>query len=119
MRVTVSISDPWDLGEALGWSRLRGELLRTQNAQHRERALIRLDDAILWEGTSWRYLIAQARHVEPDIHAIFGGAEVPAGFVGITDEQATSNTQLDTSKWRGGGLVITGTLALENKKMGN
>ncbi len=36
MRISISISDPWELGEAIRWQPLFGELLQTVNSVNGE-----------------------------------------------------------------------------------
>ena len=106
MRISISISDPWELGEALKWQPLRGELLQTVNDEHGGRALIKLDDAINYQGSNWRYVVATPRHQESEIAGLQSGKKVVSAFTGISDQQAESSSPLDTSNWRGGLAFI-------------
>jgi hypothetical protein len=107
MRILISISDPWELGEALKWQPLRGELLQTSNDEHGDRALIKLDDAIDYRGSQWRYVVTASRHEGTEIAGLRSGKKIIAAFTGISDQQAESGNPLDTSNWRG-GLAFTG-----------
>jgi len=102
MRISISISDPWELGEALKWQPLRGELLQMVNDEHGGRALIKLDDAINYRGSIWGYLIAAPRHQGNEIAGVQSGKKVLGAFTGVSDQQAWSSTPLDTSNWRSG-----------------
>ena len=106
MRISISISDPWELGEALRWKSLQGELLRMVNDEHGGRALIKLDEVIDYRGSNWRYVVAVPRYQGNDIAALHTGKKVLAAFTGISDQQAESTNALDTSNWRGGLAFI-------------
>jgi len=108
MRISVSISDPWELGEALKWQPLQGELLQMVNDEHGGRALIKLDNAINYRGSSWRYVVATSRHQGRPIAEIQNG-KVASAFTGISEQQAESSSPLDTSNWRG-GLAFVGDI---------
>jgi len=107
MRISICISDPWEIGEAIRWQPLLGELLHTVNDEHGGRALIKLDNALNYRGLSWHFVIASPRHQGEEIAALQTGKKVPAGLTCISDDQAQSDTALDTSNWRG-GLAFVG-----------
>jgi hypothetical protein len=107
MRISISITDPWELGEVLKWQPLRGELLQIVNDEHGGRALIKLDDAINYRGSNWHYVVAAPRHQGNEIARLQTGKKVSGAFTGMSDQQAESRSPLDTSNWRG-GLAFTG-----------
>jgi hypothetical protein len=106
--VRISISDPWDLGEALQWKPLRGHLLQTASDERGGKALIELDEPVSYGGSVWRYVIAAPRHQGNQITELQSGRKVFSALVGISDQQAKADNPFDTSKWRGGGLVFIG-----------
>jgi len=106
IRISISISEPWELGEALKWQPLRGELLQTVNDEHGGMALIKLDNAINYQGSNWRYVVAVPRHHGSEIAGLHSGRKVLSAFSGISDQQAESSSPLSTSKWRGGLAFI-------------
>ncbi|TAK56179.1 MAG: hypothetical protein EPO25_01695 [Gammaproteobacteria bacterium] len=107
MRIAISISDPWELGEVLKWQPLRGEVLQTVNDDRGGRALIRLDDAISYRGSNWRYVVAIPRHQGNEMAGLYSGKKVLGAFTGISEQQAESSNPLDTTNWRG-GLAFSG-----------
>jgi hypothetical protein len=109
MQISISVSDPWELGEALKWQSLRGELLQMVNDDHGGRALIKLHDAVNYRGSVWRYVVAAPRHQGNEIAGLQTGKKVLAAFTGISDQQAESSGALNTSNWRG-GLAFVGDL---------
>jgi hypothetical protein len=106
--VRLSISDPWDLGEALQWRTLHAHVLRTASDQTSSKALIELDEPIAYGGSVWRYVVASPRHQGGDISELRPGQKVFSNFTGISDQQAKADDPFDTSKWRGGGLAFIG-----------
>lgn len=111
--VLLSISDPWDLGEALKWAPLRGELLQTNIDDRGGRGLVRLDQAIEYRGTSCRFVVAAPRHEGDTIATAVSGGKVFCSFTGISDAHAKSDDALSTEHWRG-GLAFIGDLQTEN-----
>ena len=57
-RVILKISDPWDLGESLGWQSYTAQVL----AEDEEKVLIRLDEPFKYKGQLREYFVASARH---------------------------------------------------------
>lgn len=102
MRITISISDPWELGEALKWQPIQGELLRMASDERGGRALIKLDAALNYRGSVWHYVVAAPRHQGSTIAGLQTGRKVLAALTGIPDQQAESSGVPDTSNWRGG-----------------
>jgi hypothetical protein len=113
MRISISISDPWELGEALNWQPLRGQLLQTVDDEHGGRALIRLDNAISYQGSNWRYLVAAPSQLGSEIAGLHRGMKTVGAFTGISDQQAESSSPLNTSNWRG-GLAFIGDIEPSN-----
>lgn len=106
MRIAISVSDPWDFGEAVGWKPLAGQLLQVVDDDHGGKALIMLDDVVTYRGASWHYLVAQIRHQGDKISALQSGKKVLSSMIGISDVQAKSAQSLDTDHWRGGLAFI-------------
>ncbi len=108
MRISIAVSDPWDLGEATKWQPLYGSLLQTERGG---RALIKLDNVISYGDSIWSFVIASPRHRGDEVGALQVGKKVAATFIGILDQQAQSEAAFDTHDWRG-GLAFTGDIEL-------
>lgn len=106
MRISITISDPWELGEATKWQPLCGNLLQTRDEG---RGLIKLDDAVSYGGSIWHFAIASPRRRGDEVGALQTGKKVAATFIGISDEQAGSADAFDTHDWRG-GLAFMGDI---------
>lgn len=111
LRVQVSLSDPWDLGESLKWQPLVGELLKIDAEDRGGRALIKFDQKLHYKGVSYQFAVASPRHEGVSLSSLQSGAKVFCSFTGISDEHAQSKNALSTEHWRG-GLVIIGDLEL-------
>jgi hypothetical protein len=109
MRVSISISDPWDLGEENGWKPLPGLMLQLVDDDRGGRALILLDQEVTYRGTRWRYLVARVRHQGDRIAALRGGETVLSSMIGISEEQANTSPAPDMDLWRG-GLSFIGSI---------
>lgn len=107
MRISIAISDPWELGEALKWQPLPGELLRIVNDEHGGQALIRFDKPITYHGSVFQLAVASPRLEGHQITELTAGKMVCSALTGISDQQAESGNPLNTSHWRG-GLAFTG-----------
>ena len=44
--ISITVSDPWDFGEAVNWQAIPGQLLQTKNADHGGRALVKFDHPV-------------------------------------------------------------------------
>lgn len=109
MRIAITVSDPWDFGEAIEWRSLLGQVLHVADDDQGGRALIMLDDAVNYHGSAWRYLVAKVRHQGDKISALQSGKKVLSSMIGISDERAKSAQPVDTDHWRG-GLAFIGDL---------
>jgi hypothetical protein len=101
MRISIMLSDPWDLGEALKWQPLRGELLQMTHDEHGGKALIELDESMTYRDSVCRYVVASPRHKGSKIEELQNGTKVSCAMAGIPDEQAKSSAAMDISNWRG------------------
>lgn len=100
------LSDPWDLGEALKWQPLRGDLLQATHDKHGGKALIELNESISYRGFVCRYIVASPRQKGGEIKELQNGKTVCCAMTGISDEQAKPSAAMDLSDWRGGVAFI-------------
>ncbi len=100
------LSEPWDLGEALKWQPLRGELLQVTHDDHGGKALIELNKSISYRGSVCRYVVASPRNKGSEIGELQNGKKVSCAITGLSDEQAKSIAAMDISNWRGGVAFV-------------
>lgn len=101
-RVNVKISDPWDLGEALGWKPLAAEIISIKG----ESALVRLYNPFEFRKTCCQYFVASARYEGDTLANLAAGKPLFCGMTRVSTEQAKSSDPHDLSKWRGGMAMI-------------
>jgi hypothetical protein len=110
MRVLITVTEPWELGETLRWQPMNGELLLSNVKDGGvKQALIRFDVAVSFQGCDWSYVLGEPRHDGVGLEALAAGKKLLCGFVGISEEQAKSVDRLDLRNWRG-GLAFIGDL---------
>ena len=117
--IVIKLSDPWELGEALGWKELEGIIadvdVRADKlyGNQEELALVKLDSPFEYESTRCEYFVVSPRHEGSSLHSLISGDSVFCGITRISQEQAHSKDPFDLSKWRGGVAAIA---TLEAKK---
>jgi hypothetical protein len=104
--VSIVISDPWELGEAVGWRPLLGTMIELVDDDEGGRGLIRLNVPLSHAGGRYGYVLASPRHEGERLHALRAGNSVFCGLVGLTDVTPHSRKLLDVSSWRGGLAFI-------------
>ena len=101
MTVTLSLSDPWDLGEALGWPTLVATVVHRST----EAWLVELAQPFTHSGVEYRFLVVSARHADNTL-ADSASRRVPCNIVRTTPDRASEADPCDLSWWRGGGSMI-------------
>jgi len=117
--VVIKLSDPWELGEALGWKELEGVILDVDvridkyYGNQEELALLKLDSPFEYNNTTCEYFIISPRMEGGSLNFLISGESVNFAMTRISQEQAHSKDPFDLSKWRGGVAAIA---TLEAKK---
>jgi len=109
IRIQISLSDPWELGESLKWKPVLGQIVLDANDLSDGRALVTLDQPIEFRGSKYRFAVAAPRHEGRSIQELLPSGSVLCSFIGITDEQAMSSDATSIDRWRG-GLAFIGEL---------
>jgi hypothetical protein len=102
MTVELRISDPWELGEYLGWRTLESLVLR----EDRDAWLVELVQPFRYHDGEYRYIVVESRHQGTELSQIYGGAEISCNVTVTTAERAKSDQPCDISWWRGGHAMI-------------
>ena len=102
MRVSLTISEPWEVGEAIHWHALPGELIKEETVNGRATVLLKLDEPINLGASRWLYVVVAPRHAGDFIAELRLGNKVSVSITGITAQQALSQNPCDLSGWRGG-----------------
>ncbi len=115
-RVTLSITDPWELGEAIRWQPLHGEVLQFSDDVQGGRALVRLDAIVEYGGRGWNYVVVSPRHEGSRIASIQAGNPVLVACTGVTDSEAESYVRVVPETWRGGLAFIADMQVTEHTR---
>ncbi|MCK5001079.1 MAG: hypothetical protein KAS23_16160 [Anaerohalosphaera sp.] len=107
-KVEFIASDPWDFVTAVGSGPFEG--LVSGVCQDKDSILVKLNEPLVFKDSVAEYLVISPRHQGYPLKGIMKGQEVCCGMMGITKEQAESDDPCDTSWWRGGGIVSTGSI---------
>lgn len=110
MRVNISVSDPWDLGEAISWAPLRGTVEDWHERRGTARALIHLAEPLQYKGADVEYLVASARHEGTSVTDLRRRERVLCSLTAVDEEAKRQGISLAMDAWRG-GLVIIGEVA--------
>jgi len=100
MRVVLKLSDPWDMGESLGWPQIAGVVVKEG-----ESWLIEIDQPFEYGGVEYRFVVVQARHVGKVLNDSVS-EDLPCNMTRIASERAASEDPCDLSWWRGGHAMI-------------
>jgi hypothetical protein len=97
----IKLSDPWEMGEALGWPAIPGTVVHSDAASW----LVELDQPITYANADYRFLVVSSRHEGMPL-AKAALEDVPRNMVRTTAERASSESPCDVSWWRGGHAMI-------------
>ena len=105
--VVLRISDPWDLGESVGWQSYRASVL----AGDKEKVLIRLDEPFVYEGQQREYFVAASRHERHSVTDLAQGKSIFSNMVQIESDRVDFGDLLNEARWRAGtGIMLIGNL---------
>ena len=97
----LRLSDPWAMGEELGWSPIPAAVMRTEG----EVWLVEINQPFDYDGSNYRYVVITPRHVGASLSQCTS-SRVPCNMTKTTTERALSASPCDTSWWRGGHTMI-------------
>ena len=106
MRVVLELSDPWDMGETLGWPKITGTVVAEQD----DSWLVEVDAPFEYSGSQYQYIVISARHVDTSLEGAISTA-VSCNMIRTTSERAVSAAPCDVSWWRGGRAMIGSVVA--------
>ncbi|MEM9280995.1 MAG: hypothetical protein AAGA96_04150 [Verrucomicrobiota bacterium] len=100
--VALKISDPWDLGESLGWKSYTAQVL----AEDEEKVLIRLDEPFTYKGKQREYFVASARHQGDSVAQLAKGKPLFSTMSQIDSDGINHDDLLNEERWQAGiGLI--------------
>jgi len=104
--VRLMISEPWEMGDRT----FTGTIVKSQ-LEPVERLLLEIDAPFEHAGVSYSLLLVSPRHEGHPLSRIAAGDAVPCNALGVTGPASASHDLMDAPSWRGGGLVLIGTLS--------
>ncbi len=104
MKVTLALSDPWIMGEELGWPSIPATVIH----QDGDEWLVEVDQPFEYGGEKYQYLVISHRHVGTYLNQ-YTSMSVSCNMTRTTKERVSSASPCDTSWWRG-GHAMTGSL---------
>jgi len=113
MKICIQISDPWDLGEFIGWKPIIGEIISF--SQNEEKVLVKLINPIKIIDKTFNYVVYSVKFQSDKIKDLLNGNTLCGSGVGISDSQYYSTNPF-ANTWRGGGLAFIGSLNLIDEK---
>lgn len=111
MIVELKISDPWDLGEFLGWKSYTAEVL----AADTEKILIRLHEPFTYKEQTREYFVAAARHQGDMVTQLTRGKPLFSNISQIDSEGINHDDLLNEQDWKV-GICLIGELQPVGKK---
>jgi hypothetical protein len=100
------ISEPWDLGERT----LVGTVVKSQS-EPTERLLLELQEPLDFAGSTYRGLLISPRHEGHPLSRVAAGDAVPCNAFGVVTPAAEVRDLTGALSWRGGGLILIGSLS--------
>lgn len=112
-RVTLVISDPWELAGSDGKNDLVGlveQAVPAPDAPDRDTVALRLVRSITYKDVEYDRIVVQARTDEPIIEPLADGRAVEVSVYGVPVDDCLSS--IDPQKWWRGGLGATASATL-------
>lgn len=103
MQAIINLSDPWKMGEELGWPEIKCTVVH----KGRDGWLIEIDHPFVYEKIEYRYVVVSPR-LEGTSLANSIKENVFCSMLRTTTDRALSENPCDTSWWRGGGGAMIG-----------
>ena len=111
-KVAFGISDPWDIGEQLGWPTLEAVIVNVKDEGDLPISIaIKLTNPFDYKNTRCEFFIVSPRHEGNDFSQLNKGQSVFSGFTRVSSDQIVANDPFDLSHWRG-GVALIGSIEL-------
>lgn len=111
-KVAFGISDPWDLGEQLGWPTLEATIVNVKDESGLPISIaIKLAKPFAYKNTQCEFFIVSPRLEGNDFSQLNKKQSVFSGFTRISSDQIAADDPFDLSHWRG-GVALIGSIEL-------
>jgi hypothetical protein len=105
-QVTIQLSEPYDLGQALSWQPLAAHILAAKADENDEALLLRLEKPFTSKGALCEYFVARPRHEGARIDALLVGSAILCAMTRIPPDRLQAADPFDLGWWRGGIACI-------------
>jgi len=110
--VVFGISDPWDLGEQLGWPTLEATIVNVKDEGSLPISIaIKLTNPFVYKDTRCKFFIVSPRLERNDFSQLNKKQSVFSGFTRVSSDQIAADDPFDLSHWRG-GVALIGSIEL-------
>jgi len=111
-KVAFGISDPWDLGEQLGWPTLEATIVNVKDEGGMPISIaIQLTNPFVYKDARCEFFIVSPRLEGNDFSQLSKKQSVFSGFTRISSDQIAGDDPCDLSHWRG-GIALIGSIEL-------
>ncbi|MFO1392340.1 MAG: hypothetical protein U1F09_01070 [Steroidobacteraceae bacterium] len=100
--ILITVSEPWDVGEAVAWAQIRGEIVAIESGPNRDRALVRFAAPLQYRGAGYHSAVAYPRVAGTWISDVDSGSVVGVALTCTTADASVGAAVPDSSAWRGG-----------------
>lgn len=111
MRVSITVSDPWDFGTEHGTGPFAAKVLQAGSnywVSGEDALLLQLETSLSYQGSTCEYFVATPRFEIGSLASLISGYKVECNFTRVPESRTTSANPFDLSWWRGGvGLIGT------------
>ena len=111
--VTISISDPWETGEALGWPMFYGELHFEEDALH---GIFHFRDPVCYQQKTYPIAVVHGRHGNLALKDFDSGQVIPCSVICIPSEEVAEPMRF-VQMWRGGGVTFIGAIHVRSSRL--
>lgn len=110
--VFVEISDPWELGEALNWPLLTGQLVECKSSEDAQIFVFKLDQEITYKNEKYYRFLVSNRHDGDAVTDIYSGRSVPCAYESISHQPDKAEKIMPDRR-----LYFIGSLSLTNQRL--
>ena len=101
-QVVIKLSDPWELGESLGWQPLSAVIVAAKGNDEVAALLVRLKQPFVFKDLRCEYFIAVPRLETSRLAALATGEPVFCAITRVGEDRLEADDPFDLSWWRGG-----------------
>ena len=113
MKVLLTLSDPWEMGDKLGWPEILADVVHRSFGAW----LVEVIEPFRYAGDEYRFLVVSARFEDQSLDSI-SSESIPCNMIRTTAERIAGDDPCDVSWWRGGCAMIGSIAAVPENESG-